>query len=329
MSAERSGVGRALGALQGLLLAIAGLFIAAETMAQYPTRPIRLIVVTPPGGSPDLVARVLAERLAEALQQQVVVENRPGANGNIAGEAVARAVPDGHTLLVASESLIAINPHVFPNMPFSTLDDLMPVASLASNPFLLSVHPSLPVNSLGELIQHAGRATPRLTYAAGGTQQQIAMEWLKAVSGIDLLHVPYRGGAFAANAAASGEVAMVFAGTSAAPLVHAGKLRALAVTGRQRSPAFPGLPAIAEAYAGFQVTAWHALFAPAGTQPSVVARLHAECNRAMSRADVGARIGSAGMLDAYVSTPEQFAGVILQDYKLYGGLVKRLNITSN
>lgn len=300
--------------------------LAASALAQYPTRQVRLIVMTPPGGSPDLAARILGESLSSGLRRPIVIENRPGSNGNIAGELVARAVPDGHTLLFASESLIAINPHLYQNMSFSTLKHLAPVASVASNQFLLAVHPSLPASSLAEFVEHARRAHPPLTYAAGGSQQLIGMEWLKLLAGVDLLHVPYRGGAFATNAAVAGEVSVVFAGTSAAPFVRSDKLRALAVSGRDRSRAFPDLPTIGATYPGYEMSAWLGLFAPARTLQAVITRLRAETNKALARPDFQERLAAAGTLEPFSTSLSEFVATIQRDHALYGKLVKSIGI---
>ncbi|HEX6690058.1 MAG TPA: tripartite tricarboxylate transporter substrate binding protein, partial [Burkholderiales bacterium] len=219
---------------------------AGAALAQYPSRPIRIVVTIPPGGAPDIAARVVGQKLAEGLGQPVVVENRPGANGNTAAGEVARAAPDGYTLILAADSLIAINPHLYASMPLDTLKDLAPVASLVANQFVLSVNPSLPVKTLREFVDYARKSSPPLHYASGGngSQHQLTMEMLKARAGINLVHVPYRGGAPATAATMSGEVAAMFAGTSTAPQIKAGRLRALATSGAQRSTAFPDLPTI-------------------------------------------------------------------------------------
>ena len=224
----------------GLLLLGLG---AAETRADYPDHAIRLLVPIPPGGAPDLVARLVAQILTEAFGQPVVVENRPGANGNLAAEVVARAAPDGYTLLSGADSGIVINPHVYAKMNFDTLRDLLPVASIATNQFILAVNPKVAARTLAEFIALARGADPPLAYASGGvgSQQHFAMEVLKQRAGINLLHVPYRGGAPSATATIAGETQALFAGASSAGQFEAGNLRPLAASGKVRSRRFPDL----------------------------------------------------------------------------------------
>jgi len=223
-------------------LAFAALFSAAS-WAQYPLRPIKLIVPIPPGGAPDISARIIGQRLSELFGQAVVVENRPGSNGNIAMDLVAKSTPDGYTLALLADSMIAINPHLYKEMQTDPLKDLAPVASVVSNQWVLSVNPSVPVKNFREFVEHARQARPPLAYASGGNGSihQLAMEMLKQRAGIDLIHVPYKGGTPAATATVAGEVAAMFSGTSSAPQIKAGRLRALAVTGSQRSALFPDL----------------------------------------------------------------------------------------
>ncbi|MGC2519541.1 MAG: tripartite tricarboxylate transporter substrate binding protein [Burkholderiales bacterium] len=311
-----------------LALAIPTALFATPASAQYPARPIRLIVPIPPGGAPDIAARVIGQKLEEHLGQPVVVENRVGANGNIAGELVARSPADGYTLLLGQDSLITINPHLYAKMPFDTLKDLIPVASLVSNMFVLSVNPSLPVKSLPEFIEYARNANPPLAYASGGngSQHQLTMEMLTARAGIKLMHVPYKGGSPATKATVAGEVAAMFAGTSTAPQIKSGRLRALAVSGAHRSAAFPDLPAIAEFYPGFENGIWLGLFAPAGTPDEVVGRLRAAVKTVLALPEVKQRLNKAGGLEPYSSTPEEFAALIRRDHEKYGKLVKDLGI---
>ncbi len=294
--------------------------------AQYPSRPIKLMVTVAPGSAPDTTARVLGERLSPLLGQPVVVENRAGSNGNIAMELVAKAAPDGYTVVIAGDSMIVINPHMYAKMPLDTLKDLVPVATVASNTFFLSVHPSVPVKNFQEFIEHARKANPLLAYASAGngSQHQMAMEMLKQRAGIDLVHVPYKGGAPAATATVAGEVSAMFSGASTGPLIHAGRLRGLAATGRSRSPLFPELPTIGEFYPGYELSVWMGIFAPAGVPDAVLARLRAEINRVLPMPEVKERLNAAGGLDPYVTTPQEFADRIRADYEKYGKLVKQI-----
>jgi tripartite-type tricarboxylate transporter receptor subunit TctC len=309
-------------------LAAALLAGATAAMAQYPSRPVRIIVTIPPGGAPDLTARIVGEKIAAGLGQPVVIENRPGSNGNIAAELVAKSPPDGHTLLLGADSLITINPHVYSRMPIDVQRDLAPVASLVSNMFVLSVNPSLPVKTFQEFVEYARKASPPLNYASGGngSQHQFMMEALKQRAGINLVHVPYRGGAPATTATIAGEVAAMFAGTSTAPQIKAGRLRALAVTGAKRSHLFPDLPAIGEVYPGYEMTIWLGLFAPAGTPEPVLARLREEIAKALAADDVKEKLNNAGGLQAFPTTPAQFAGLIRSDYEKYGKLVLDIGV---
>src|ERR1700704_6206527 len=231
-----------------LVALILATLVSFHAWAQYPSRPIKLIVPIPPGGAPDISARVIGQRLSELVGQPVVVENRPGSNGNIAMDLVAKSTPDGYTLGLLADSMIAINPHLYREMQTDPLKDLAPVASVVSNQWVLSVNPSVPVKNLREFIEYARKASPPLAYASGGNGSihQLAMEMLKQRAAIDLVHVPYKGGSPAATATVAGEGAALFSGTSSAPQIKAGRLRALAVTGSQRSALFPDLPTISE-----------------------------------------------------------------------------------
>jgi tripartite-type tricarboxylate transporter receptor subunit TctC len=301
---------------------------AAATWAQYPSRPVRLVCSTSPGGAPDIAARTLADKLGPALGRPVVVENRAGSNGNIAAELVARSPADGHTLLLGQDSIFAINPHVYARMPVDVLRDLVPVATVASNFFVLSVHPSLPVRTLPEFVEYARKAKPPLTYGSGGngSQHHLTMEQLKRAAGIELVHVPYKGGAPAMTATVAGEVAAMFAGTSTAPQIRAGRLRALAVTGTKRSEAFPELPTIGEFYPGYEVTIWLGLFAPAGAPEPVLGRLREEVAKALAADDVREKLNGAGGLQAFATSPAEFAALIRSDYDKYGKLVREIGV---
>src|SRR5499426_4116621 len=270
-----------LGRFGALAFAI---LMSSSASAQYPARPIKLIVPIPPGGAPDISARVVGQRLAELVGQPVVVETRPGSNGNIAMDFVAKSQPDGYTLGLLADSMITINPHLYKEMQVDPIKDLAPVASVVSNQWVLSVNPSLPVKSFTEFIEYARRAKPPLAYASGGNGSihQLAMEMLKQRAGIDLVHVPYKGGAPATTATVAGEVAAMISGTSSAGQIKAGRLRALAVTGSERSKVFPELPTIAEFYPGYEVTIWLGLFSAAGTPPAVLASLHGEVNKLLA-----------------------------------------------
>jgi tripartite-type tricarboxylate transporter receptor subunit TctC len=311
------------------LLALAALGISATSAwAQYPSRPVHLIVPIPPGGAPDIAARVLAAKLQESLGQPVVVENKPGANGNVASESVARATPDGHTLALIADSQVVINPHLYKKMPLDTLRDLAPVSTVAANQFVLAINPSLPVKTFPEFIEYAKKANPPLTYASGGngSQHHLTMEMLKRRAGIELVHVPYKGGSPATMATVSGETAAMWAGSSNAAQIKAGRLRALAVSGEKRSAQYPDLPTIGEFYPGFHNSIWLAIFAPAGTPEPVLARLREELKRALETPDTKAKLNSAGGLEPFFLAGQEFNELIRRDYDKYAKVVKEVGV---
>jgi tripartite-type tricarboxylate transporter receptor subunit TctC len=308
--------------MRQLLLRI-GLIVTASLAAMvahaaYPEHTIRIVVTIPPGGAPDIAARLLAQRL----------ENRTGANGNVAGDQVAKSAPDGYTLLLGADSLIAINPHIYAKMSFDPLKDLVAVSSVATNQFFLAVNPSLPAKTFPELIEHARNAKPPLTYASGGngSQHQLGIEMLKQRAGIDMLHVPYRGGAPAGTATIAGETQVVLAGASNAPHLKSGQLRGLATTGKKRSPLFPELPTIGEFYPGYEVTIWLGLFAPAATPEPILAVLRDEVRKALAQPEFADKLNVTGALQPLLDSPEEFAALIRRDYEKYGRLAREIGV---
>ena len=307
-----------------LVFALAG----TGALAQYPSRPITVIVPIPPGGAPDIAARVVGHKLSEALGQPVVVENRGGANGNIANELVAKAAPDGYTLGLLADSQVAINPHLYRKMPIDTLRDLTPVHTVAANQFVLTINPSVPAKTFPEFIEYARKANPPLAYASGGngSQHHLTMEMLKQRAGINMVHVPYRGGAPAATATVAGETAAMWSGSSNASQIKAGRLRALAVSGSKRSPQYPDLPTISEFYPGFENSIWLGLFGPAGIPEATLSRLRTEIKRVLEMPDVRDKLNAAGGLDPYITTPAEFAELVRHDYAKYAKVVKDVGI---
>jgi len=305
--------------------------LAKAAFAQFPSRPIHILVTIPPGGAPDIVARVVGDKISHSLGQPVVVDNKPAANGNAAAAEVARAPADGHTLLLAADSLITINPHVYSKMPIDTLKELTPIHSLVSNQFVLSINPALPPKTFAEFVEYARKANPPLAYASGGngSQHQLTMEMLKARAGIDLVHVPYRGGSPATAATMAGEVAAMFSGTSSAPQIKAGRLRALAVAGAKRSPTFPDLPTISEFYPGFENSIWLGLFGPAGMPEDVLNRLRTEVRRALESPDVKASLFGKGSLETLILSPEEFNTLIRRDYERFGKLIRDIGVKAD
>ena len=303
------------------------LALPAAAAAQFPSRQITLIVPIPPGGAPDIAARLIGQKLAESLGQPVVVENRTGANGNIASDLVAKAPPDGYTLGLLADSQITINPHLY-KMPLDTLRDLTPVATVAANQFVLTVHPSLPVRTFPEFIELARKTNPPLAYASGGngSQHHLTMEMLKQRAGINLLHVPFKGGAPAATATVAGDTVAMWSGSSNAPQIKAGRLRPLAVSGAQRSPQYPDLPTIGEFYPGFENSIWLGLFGPAGIPENALSRMRTEVRRVLESDDVKQKMNAAGGLDPLVTTPQEFGALIRRDFEKYAKIVKDLGL---
>ena len=300
----------------------------AQAQAPFPSRPVKVLVTIPPGGAPDISARLIANYLQESLGWSVVIENRPGANGNIAAEAVAKSQPDGYTLLLHADSGITINPHVYSKLTFDPLKDLVPVTSIATNQFMLSVNPEVPARTFQELIDYARKTKPPLPYASGGngSQHHLTMEMLKRRAGIDLLHVPFRGAAPATQSTVAGDTKVLFSGSASAPLIQGGQLRALAASGKKRAQRFPDLPTIGEFYPGLEVDIWLGLFAPAGTPEPIVSTLRTAIQKIMSRPDFAERLNVSGSLEPLVLPPADFAALIRSDYEKYGRVIKEIGI---
>ena len=314
---------RTLG-LAGVVAALLLTLVAEAARAQYPSRPIRLLVPNPPGGATDTIARVVAPKLGEALGQPVIVENRPGSNGNLSSELAAKAAPDGYTLLLGQDSQIVISPHLYAKMPVDTLKDLVPVATLVTTQMVLAVNSAVPAKNLPEFLEYARRANPPLAYASigNGSQHHLAMEMLKQRAGIDLVHVPYKGGGPATVALLAGDVPVMFGGVSLIGHVKAGKLRGLALAGKQRSETLPDLPRLAEFFPGFEVQAWLGIFAPAGVSAAVISRLNGETNRLLAGAEMRDKMRGLGELQPFISTPGEFAALIRAEYLKYAEVVK-------
>lgn len=293
---------------------LAAIFAHGAAGAQaYPQKPVHLVVGVPPGGTTDVVARLVGQKLAEQMGQQVVIDNRGGAGGNIGAELVAKSAPDGYTLFLATIGTMAINPSLYSKMPFDTLRDFAAISQLTSMPQLLVVHPSVPVKSVKELIAYAKSRPGQLTFASGGTGTAIhlAGELFKTMAGVDMVHVAYKGSSPAMTDLIGGQVSLMFDQIlTALPHVQSGRLRGLAVTTEKRSPAAPQIPTIAEAgLPGYAVTTWHGLLAPAGTPRDIVNRLSSEAAKALQNPDVRNKFASQGV-DPISSTPEQFAAMM-------------------
>jgi tripartite-type tricarboxylate transporter receptor subunit TctC len=293
----------------------------------YPEKTVRLIVPFAPAGGTDIMARSLAQRMAESTGRPFLVENRAGGNAIIGTEAVAKAAPDGYTLLFTT-NIFTINPWLFPDAPFNVERDFAPVSLAGSTPNLLAVHPSIPARTVKQLAALARAQPGKLTIAAAGrgTPSHLAAELLRQSARIDLLVVHYKGTGASLNDVVGGQVAMSF-GTLAglAPLVKAGRLRALAVSSAKRAASMPDVPAVAETLPGFEVITWYGLFAPAGTPPAAITRLHAEIVKALASPEMKQRLASQGF-QPEGNAPEQFLEMIRRDLARWREVVAAANI---
>jgi tripartite-type tricarboxylate transporter receptor subunit TctC len=301
------------------------LLVGAASAQDYPNRTVRIVVPFPPGGAPDLVGRTLANRLSERLGQPFVVENRTGAGGNIAAEAVAKAAPDGYTLLASSDGPLVINPNVYPSMPFDTLRDFAPISIAASAGLVLMACPSLPASSLQDVLNLT--QSRKLTYASSGygSSQHVAAELLKDSATIELTHVPYKGFGAAVGDAISCNIDLIFGAISTGiPHVRSGKLKPIAVTQPKRHPGLPDTPTFGEAgHPGVVIEAYMGLLAPAGTPRAIIDKLAIEVAAILAEKETAERLTGAG-LDLVRSTPEQYAARIRADLVKYAKLSKAL-----
>ena len=298
---------------------------AARAADAYPAKPVRFVVAFPPGGGTDIIARAIAQKLAERIAQQVVVDNRPGAGGNIGTDIVAKSAPDGYTMLMGSAGPLAINASLFGKMPFDPIKDLAPVTLAASTPNVLVVHPSLKAATVKELIALAKARPGEINFASSGhgTPAHLAGELFNSMAGVKMVHVPYKGAAPALADLLGGQVQLMFSTMPPAlPHVKDGKLRALAVTSAKRSPAAPDLPTLDEiALPGFEANTWHGVVVPAGTPATIVARLNREIVAILHLPDVVERFSSQGA-EALGSTPEEFAAYIRSETLKWARVVR-------
>ena len=294
----------------------------------YPTRPITLIVPFPPGGSTTVMARNVADKMSAALGQQIVVDNRGGAGGTLGTRFVAKAAPDGYTILLSYTATMAIAPAMNANAGYDPGKDFAPIGMIGFAPSVLVVHPSMPVHSIAELISQAKAAPSPLQYGSPGvgTVNHLAFEYLATEAGIKLLHVPYKGNGPAISDLLGGHIPMMFLPIPVAlGNVKAGTLRALAITSVKRSSLLPDVPTVAESVPGFEVALRYGLAAPAGTPRAIIARLNKELNAALAAEDVKTRLATEGA-EALPGTPEIYAADIAVEEKKYGGLVKKLGL---
>jgi len=301
---------------------------AAQDGASYPAKPVTLVVPFPPGGPTDALGRLLAQKLTERMGRQFVIDNRPGAGGNTGSAHVARSAPNGYTLVLGTVSTHGINPSLYKNMPYDHRRDFAPISQISIVPNVLVVHPSLPVKSVPQLVTFLKRNPAKVFYASPGhgTSIHLAAELFKMMTGTDMTHVPYKGSAPAMQDVITGQVQLMFENSVTAwPQVKAGKVRALAVSTRERLKAAPELPAIAEFLPGFTASAWHGVLAPAKTSPEIIAKLAAEVQISMKDPGV---IDYLSKLDvtAVGNTPAQFAAFINEETERWASVVNKLGL---
>jgi tripartite-type tricarboxylate transporter receptor subunit TctC len=296
----------------------------AQTPA-WPSRPITIIVSFGAGGTADILARMIGEELSTALGQPVVIENRPGAGGNLGASTVARAAPDGYTLLMSGSPTHSVGPHLFKNLSYDPMKDVPPVAMIAMAPNLLVVNSELPVKSVKELVQLARDKPGQITFSSAGiaTSGYLAAEMLKKTANLDMAHVPYKSGPEAVTGVLAGNVSFIFFTVPALlPQVEAGKLRALAITGAERSSLVPNVPTVAEAgFSDYEVQAWFALFAPRGTQEPVVQRLATEIEKILKRPDIREKMAKLGAEPRFMN-PKQVTDFVTVESAKFGALLK-------
>lgn len=314
--------------LFSILCGILSIFSTAVAGQDFPSKTVRILVPFPPGAGPDIVARTVGQKLTGRWRQQIVVDNRPGGGGNIGVEAAAKAAPDGHTLLLASNH-VTINPSLFNKVPYDPIRDFVPVTLAAVTPNILAVHPSLPVKSVRDLIMLAKSRPGQINFSSGGNGSvgHLAAEMFNTAAKVKMVHIPYKGPAAAITALLNGEASVGFLLTAAVlPHVKAGKLRALAVTGKNRSPAMPELSTVAEAgIPGYEIVAWQGVFAPGGTPNDVVKKIHSDMIAVLNMPDVKRALLAQG-LETIASTSEEFSEYIRNDLAKWARVVREANV---
>lgn len=311
------------------LLLICTLFFAGGAAAQqYPVKPVRFVVPYPPGGPLDEVARAIGQRLSTAWGHQVIVDNRSGAGGSIGADVVAKSPPDGYTMLLGNAGPITVNPSLRRDLPYDPQRDLAPVTQVVAAPMVLVVHPSLPVKSVKELIQLARRNPGGLNYASAGigNLQHLAMESLQSMAGVKMNHVPYKGAAPAFIDLFSGQVELMFANiVGVLPHVWSGKVRAIAVSAKQGSPAMPGVPGVGATVPQFDLDGWMGVFVRAGAPPAIIAKLHKDIAAAVDDRDLRARFAKRGA-QMTAGGPEALAKIVREETAHYARIIKSAGI---
>ena len=308
-----------------LALAVAAAGASAALAQGYPTKPVRVIVTFPPGGTPDIYGRVMSAELQKLWNQSVVVENRTGAGGTIGTDYVAKAAPDGYTLLFAADASITIAPHLYSKLPYDPVRDLAPIVNVAAGPFVLMANPAFAPNSVKELIALVQTQPGKVSYASSGAggQQHLAMEYIRTMAGsMDMIHVPYKGFGQGIADVLANQVPLIFGGiTASIQFTRSGKLKALGVTGPRRAKALPDVPAIAETLPGFDITAWYGFMAPAGTPRDIVKKIHDDAVAVIRRPDFLERLDRDG-IEPVANAPEEFAAQVKADLAHWAKIVK-------
>ncbi len=311
------------------MTAAALLLAALPVCAQpYPVKPIRLIVASAPGGAPDILARLVAQKLSDSLAQQIVVDNRAGASGLIGAEIAAKAPPDGYTLFLGTTTLYAILPNLHRKLPYDPVRDFASITQIAAASNVLVINPAVPAKTVAELLQLAKSKPGSLNYASAGsgTPAHLAGEMLNVLAGIRMTHVPYKGAGPALLDVIAGQVQVIITSPIAAgPHIASGKVRALATTGSQRNPALPDLPTVAETLSGYDITQWWGISAPAGTPPMIVKRLHAETARIVNLAAMRERLNREGAVPVG-GTPQEFTAFIASERMRLGKVIRQAGI---
>ena len=313
--------------LRSAIFAVLALAAGLAQSQQYPTKPVRIIAPFAPGGGTDFIARLIAQKLTERLGHQVIVENKPGAGGNLGAEFAVKSAPDGYTLLLVAGSY-TVNPSLY-KLSFDPVNDIMPLVQLSQGPFVVAVHPSVPANNLKELIELARRQPDKLSYASAGSGSitHLASELFLDMAKVKIVHIPYKGTGPALNDTIAGSTQLIFGSVSTTlQFIKSGRLRGLAVTTPRRISALPDLPTVAEAgVPGYEVVLWHGLVAPKGVPRPIVDRLNREANEVLKAKDMGDLLATDGVAPAG-GTPEQFRAVIKADIERWRGVVKQANI---
>ena len=312
--------------MRALIVLLCLIAAAGQVFAQYPSKPIRLVVGFAPGGAADAVSRAIGDPLGRLLGQPIVIDNRPGNGSSLAAELVAKAPPDGYTMLIASPSSQSVNPAINKDLGYVPERDFAPVTKVTSSPLVVAVHPSVPAKSIRELIAYAKKSPGKLNYGSSGngSAPHLGAVLFSRVAGVDMVHVPYKGGGPAVQALLAGDIQLSFATPpSVLPLVQAGRLRGLAVTTRNASPSVPGLPGMeAAGLPGYDLTFWYGFFVPVATPPQVIRKLYTATSQVLQRADLKALMEKEGTDVVGSKSPEDFAAFLKEDAKLWQQLVK-------